>query len=66
MTLRTLNYGNYGIFLTLGNAGFCPSAVYNLLFVVGLVAAGMHSIMLEGFGKFVSLLYEGYKRSSPN
>ena len=29
MTLRTLNYGNYGIFLTMGNAGFCPSAVLN-------------------------------------
>ena len=27
MTLRTLNYGNYGIFLVMGNAGFCPSAV---------------------------------------
>ena len=27
MTLRTLNYGNYGIFLIKGNAGFCPSAV---------------------------------------
>ena len=27
MTLRTLNYGNYGIFLTMGNAGFCPSTV---------------------------------------
>ena len=27
MTLRTLNYGNYGIFLMMGNAGFCPSAV---------------------------------------
>ena len=29
MTLRTLNYGNYGIFLIItvimGNAGFCPS-----------------------------------------
>ena len=25
MTLRTLNYGNYGIFLIMGNAGFCPS-----------------------------------------
>ena len=24
MTLRTLNYGNYGIFLIMGNAGFCP------------------------------------------
>ena len=27
MTLRTLNYGNYGIFLIMGTAGFCPSAV---------------------------------------
>ena len=26
-TLRTLNYGNYGIFLLMGNARFCPSAV---------------------------------------
>ena len=25
MTLRTLNYGNYGIFLKMGHAGFCPS-----------------------------------------
>ena len=25
MTLRTLNYGNYGIFLIMGSAGFCPS-----------------------------------------
>ena len=25
--LRTLNYGNYGIFLIMGNAGFCPSTV---------------------------------------
>ena len=27
MTLRTLNYGNFGIFLIVGNAGFCPSTV---------------------------------------
>ena len=27
MTLRTLNYGTYGIFLIMGNAGFCPSTV---------------------------------------
>ena len=25
--LRTLNYGKYGIFLIMGNAGFCPSTV---------------------------------------
>ena len=24
---RTLNYGNYGIFLIMGHAGFCPSTV---------------------------------------
>ena len=23
----TLNYGNYGIFLIMGSAGFCPSTV---------------------------------------
>ena len=28
MTLRTLNYGNYRIFLIMGNAGFCPSTVW--------------------------------------
>ena len=27
MTLRTLNYGNYGNFLIMGNAGLCPSTV---------------------------------------
>ena len=27
MTLRTLDYGTYGIFLILGHAGFWPSAV---------------------------------------
>ena len=30
MTLRTLNYGNFGIFLILGNAGFCQSTVWEL------------------------------------
>ena len=30
MTLRLLNYGNYGIFLIMGNAGFCPSAIRTL------------------------------------
>ena len=32
MTLRTLNYGNYGIFLIMGNAGFCPSTVLSRSF----------------------------------
>ena len=36
MTLRTLNYGNYGIFLIMGNAGFCPSTVTPKLALGGL------------------------------
>ena len=41
MTLRTLNYGNYGIFLIMGNAGFCPSAVcVDVMFSVVLGAVG--------------------------
>ena len=35
MTLRTLNYGNYGIFLIMGHAGFCPSTVGTLRGVRG-------------------------------
>ena len=31
MTLRTLNYGNYGIFFIMGNAGFCPSSILYIL-----------------------------------
>ena len=27
MTLSTLNYGNFGIFLIMGNAGFMPSTI---------------------------------------
>ena len=39
MTLRTLNYGNYGIFLIMGNAGFCPSTVLLLfIFLVLLIS----------------------------
>ena len=30
MTLRTLNYGNYGIFLNMDNAGFISSTVWTL------------------------------------
>ena len=35
MTLRTLNYGNYGIFLIMGNSGFCPSTVKENIGVSG-------------------------------
>ena len=33
MTLRTLNYGNYGIFLIMGHAGFCPSTVVIMILI---------------------------------
>ena len=41
MTLRTLNYGNYGIFLIMGHAGFCPSTVkVPVLDPLGFLSAG--------------------------
>ena len=42
MTLRTLNYGNYGIFLIMGNAGFCPSTVVT-------EDAGLGFVLASGF-----------------
>ena len=52
MTLRTLNYGNYGIFLIMGNAGFCPSTV-SLGFMVGLLDRLRGSrVQGLGFSKF--------------
>ena len=44
MTLRTLNYGNYGIFLIMGNAGFCPSAVFRFR-LEGLAASGFNQCL---------------------
>ena len=41
MTLRTLNYGNYGIFLIMGNAGFCPSAVQGRWSQIGICHGSM-------------------------
>ena len=35
ITLSTLNYGNYGIFLIMGSAGFCASAVALKVVAVG-------------------------------
>ena len=37
ITLRTLNYGNYGIFLIMGNAGFISSGVGVVLFASAVV-----------------------------
>ena len=34
MTLRTLKYGNYGIFLIMGSAGYCPSAVVEVMVLI--------------------------------
>ena len=41
MTLRTLNYGNYGIFLIMGHAGFCPSTVGPIL-ALGAIKSGAY------------------------
>ena len=53
MTLRTLNYGNYGIFLTMANAGFCPSTVWSFI-RVSFRASGLGSLRqtfgLRGLG----------------
>ena len=49
MTLRTLNYGNYDIFLIMGNAGFCPSTVAgSLQYHVVLVASVFLLLMARG------------------
>ena len=45
MTPRTLNYGNYGIFLIMGNVGFCPSAVPIVSFVVPIF--GLANFMIK-------------------
>ena len=71
MTLRTLNYGNYGIFLIMGNAGFCPSTVLGGSRVVIRVPLrvplkGSIGILYIGFRawRFVGSYKWGYK--SPN
>ena len=47
MTLRTLNYGNYGIFLIVGHAGFCPSTVGCRVQGFGLNILGLRLAMLS-------------------
>ena len=34
--MRTLNYGNYGIFLTMGNTGFISPTVFGAMILVSL------------------------------
>ena len=53
MTLRTLNYGNYGIFLIMGNAGFCPSAVVRVGFLYIRIGGSFKGALYKGS-------YKGY------
>ena len=61
MTLRTLNYGNYGIFLIMGNAGFCPSTVPLPMILMGCIhATGCKGSGIWGsFGRLLSDLKLG-------
>ena len=62
MTLRTLNYGNYGIFLIMGHAGFCPSTVWGAL-VVGTGFGENDSVQLyRDLGSIVQHDYIGTVR----
>ena len=71
MTLRTLNYGNYGIFLIMGNAGFCPSTVWLVFLfriVSGMGPTSNHAPVLSNIGAliirigFAGPLYYYYKK----
>ena len=48
IALRTLNYGNYGIFLIMGDAGFVSSTVGLRSLAFGRVGCGM-VLRVEGF-----------------
>ena len=37
----TLNYGTYGIFLIMGNAGVCPSTVSRIFYNLGPVTSAL-------------------------
>ena len=64
MTLRTLNYGNYGIFLIMGNAGFCPSTVSHLNHAksLALVGASVRLCLLAYLPGSVPYPYRGTLR----
>ena len=51
MTLRTLNYGSYGIFLIMGHAGFCPSTV--VLVIVIVIATVL--VKVKGIGTGIGI-----------
>ena len=45
MTLRTLNYGSYGIFLIMGHAGFCPSTVSGVISKVTIIITHIRGLI---------------------
>ena len=58
MTLRTLNYGNYGIFLIMGNAGFCPSTLLELRSPKNYVSRCFKALGFRDYGNYgISLLW---------
>ena len=58
MALRTLNYGNYGIFLIMGNAGFCPSTV-SMLTIITLTVTRSLSKSTRAF-KHVAIMVTSF------
>ena len=68
ITLKALNYGNYGIFLIMGNGGFISSTVVTVLFLllVGLSLPFLVGdsvpflLLLLGTGVFGSVWGEGF------
>ena len=46
MTLRALNYGNYGIFLIMGMQDFVPQQYHR----TSLVQSGVRGFRVQGFG----------------
>ena len=50
MTFRTLNYGNYGAFLTMGNVGFISSTVVPNIPTRRLLQGGLHESSLGAGG----------------
>ena len=58
MTLRTLNYGNYGIFLIMDHAGFCPSTVLRLL--CSLINLGASQVLSDAGAELTAVNMLGY------
>ena len=61
MTLRTLNYGNYGIFLIMGNAGFCPSTDVSPACIHHMGAPDRSQLMHFAFYPFYPLVLRRFR-----